>query len=204
MSKTITSNVREDRQLAILHLFQFDMYDFDNTFSETLYFTDHDIFVNYDGNEYTPLAITFDRLTEDFSMSADSINITIDNVNSQLSNTALVNEWRNNRAEIKRAVFTPPSETIGDNSYTYGYGDNLGSNTYPQLDLDSLTKDVWTLFAGIIDTFSASESTLKGTITTEFNNWSKPYPTRTYSQNEFTTVVSAMTDIVYWGRQEVP
>ena len=201
MSKTISSNVRTERKLAILHLFEFDMYDFDITFSETLYFTDHDIFVNYDGNEYTPLAITFDSLTEDFSMSADRINITIDNVNSALSNTALANEWRNNRAVISRVVFTPPSETIGEDTYTYGYGDNLDS--YPKLNLDSLTKDVWTLFSGIIDTFSASESTLKGTITTEFNNWSKPYPTRTYNQNEFTTIVGAMTDIIYWGRQEV-
>lgn len=202
MSKTISSNSRTDRQLALLHLFEFDMYNFDNTFKETLYFTDHDIFVNYNSIEYTPLAITFDRLVEDFSMAADSINVTIDNVNSALSNTALSTEWRNNRALIQRVAYTPPTESIKDETYTYGYGDNLDS--YPKLNLDSITKDVWTLFAGIIDTFSATESTLQGTITTEFNNWSKPYPTRTYSQNEFTTVVSAMTDIIYWGRQEVP
>ena len=98
-------------------------------------------------------------------------------------------------------AYTPPSEVIADETYTYGYGDNL--NGYPILELDSITKDVWTLFGGIIDTFTASESSLNGTITTEFNNWSKPYPTRTYSQNEFTTIVGAMTDIIYWGRQEV-
>lgn len=201
MSKTISSNSRTDRQLAMLHLFEFDMYNFDNTFKETLYFTDHDIFVNYNSIEYTPLAITFDRLVEDFSMAADSINVTIDNVNSALSNTALSTEWRNNRALIQRVAYTPPTESIKDETYTYGYGDNLDS--YPKLNLDSITKDVWTLFAGIIDTFSATESTLQGTITTEFNNWSKPYPTRTYNQNEFTTVVGAMTDIIYWGRQEV-
>ena len=201
--KTITNNVRSDRQLAMLHLFEFDMYDFDNVFQETLRFTDHDIFVNYDSNEYTPLAITFDRLAEDFSMTADTISVTIDNVNSALSNTALSSEWRNNRALIKRIAYTPPSETIDSETYTYGYGDNLGLNTYPILELDSITKDVWTLFGGIIDTFSASESTLNGKLTTEFNNWSKPYPTRTYNQNEFTTIVGAMTDIIYWGRQEV-
>lgn len=197
--KTITNNSRSDRQLSILHLFEFDMYNFDNTFKETLRFTDHDIFVNYDGNEYTPLAISFDRLTEDFTMSADSISITIDNVNSALSAEALASEWRNNRASIERVAYTPPSETIADETYTYGYGDNLDS--YPKLDLDTLTKDVWTLFGGIIDTFSATESALNATITTEFNNWSKPYPTRTYNQNEFTTVVGAMTDVIYWGRQ---
>lgn len=200
--KTITNNSRSDRQLAILHLFEFDMYNFDNTFKETLRFTDHDIFVNYDGNEYTPLAISFDRLTEDFTMSADSISISIDNVNSALSAEALASEWRNNRASIERVAYTPPSETIADETYTYGYGNNLDS--YPKLDLDSLTKDVWTLFGGIIDTFSASESALNATITTEFNNWSKPYPTRTYNQNEFTTVVGAMTEIIYWGRQHTP
>ncbi len=132
-------------------------------------------------------------------MSADSISITIDNVNSALSTEALASEWRNNRASIERVAYTPPSETIADETYTYGYGNNLDS--YPKLDLDSLTKDVWTLFGGIIDTFSASESALNATITTEFNNWSKPYPTRTYNQNEFTTVVGAMTDVIYWGRQ---
>lgn len=199
--KTITTNSRQDRQLALLHLFEFDMYDFDNVFQETLYFTDHDIFVNYNGTEYTPLAITFDKLTEDFSMTADTISVTIDNVNSALSNTALSTEWRNNRALIQRVAYTPPTEVIADETYTYGYGDNL--NTYPILELDSITKDVWTLFGGIIDTFSASESVLNGKLTTEFNNWSKPYPTRTYSQNEFTTIVGAMTDIIYWGRQEV-
>ena len=198
--KTITNNSRSDRQLAVLHLFEFDMYNFDNTFQETLYFTDHDVFVKYNGKEYTPLAITFDTLTEDFTMSADSITVTIDNVNSGLSAEALASEWRNNRALIERATYTPPSETIADESYTYGYGDNL--DTYPKLDLDAVTdKDVWTLFGGIIDTFSATESVLNGTITTEFNNWSKPYPTRTYNQNEFTTIVDAMTDIIYWGRQ---
>ena len=201
--KTITNNSRSDRQLAILHLFEFDMYDFNNTFQETLRFTDHDIFVDYDSNDYTPLSITFDRLTEDFTMSADSISVTIDNVNSALSNEALASEWRNNRARILRVVYQPPSENIGDEIYDYGYGDNLNGNTYPELDLDAISeKDVWTLFGGIIDTFSATESVLNATLTTEFNNWSKPYPTRTYNQNEFTTVVGAMTEIIYWGRQD--
>lgn len=201
--KTITNNSRSDRQLAILHLFEFDMYNFDNTFKETLRFTDHDIFVDYNGYDYTPLAITFDAMTEDFTMSADSINITIDNVNSALSATALSTEWRNNRAVIKRVAYTPPSETIADEVYTYGYGDNITDSGYPELDLDAISeKDVWTLFGGIIDTFSATESVLNGTITTEFNNWSKPYPTRTYNQTEFTTIVDTMTQTIYWGRQQ--
>jgi len=200
--KTITNNARNDRQLAILHLFEFDMYNLDGTFQETLRFTDHDIFVDYNSNDYTPLAITFDRLSEDFSMSADTINITIDNVNSALSNEALTSEWRNNRASITRVAYTPPSEVIADDTYTYGIGDNLTGNTYPELDLDVITdKDAWTLFGGIIDTFSASESVLNATITTEFANWSKAYPSRTYNQNEFTSIVDAINDVIYWGRQ---
>ncbi len=197
--KTITNNSRSDRQLAILHLFEFDMYNLDGTFKETLRFTDHDIFVDYNSNDYTPLAITFDRLSEDFTMSADSIGITIDNVNSALSNEALASEWRNNRALIERVIYTPASDTIADDTYPYGYGDNL--NTYPKLTLDSITKDVYTMFGGIIDTFSASEQALNATITTQFSNWSKAYPSRTYNQNEFTSIVDAINDVIYWGRQ---
>lgn len=201
--KTITNTSRGDRQLAILHLFEFDMYNLDGTFKETLRFTDHDIFVDYDGNDYTPLAITFDRLSENFTMTADSINITIDNVNSALSNEALASEWRSNRALIMRAAYTPPEETIGYEEYTYGYGNNLEGQTYPELDLDAIvSKDVWTLFGGVIDTFTASESTLTGTITTQFSNWSKAFPSRTFSQNEFTTIVDAINDTLYWGNQK--
>jgi len=199
--KTITNTARGDRQLAMLHLFEFDMYNLDNTFKETLRFTDHDIFVDYNLQDYTPLAITFDRLSEDFTMSADSINITIDNVNSALSTEALGSEWRNNRASITRIVYTPDSENIGGEEYDYGYGDNL--TTYPELDLDAIvSKDVWTLFGGVIDTFTASESILNATITTQFSNWSKAYPSRTYNQNEFTTIVNAINDTIYWGRQK--
>lgn len=201
--KTITNNARADRQMAMLHLFEFDMYNLDGTFQETLRFTDHDIFVDYNSNDYTPLAITFDRLSENFTMTADSINVTIDNVNSALSNEALASEWRNNRALIMRVAYTPPSETINSETYDYGYGDNLGLGTYPELDLDVITeKDVWTLFGGVIDTFTASESVLTGTVTTQFSNWSRAFPSRTFNQNEFTTIVDAINDTLYWGNQK--
>ena len=68
MSKSITTNVRADEQMGMIHLFEFDMYLLNGNFSETLRFTDHDVFV-FDGtNEYTPLTITFDRLVEDFTI----------------------------------------------------------------------------------------------------------------------------------------
>ncbi len=42
--KDVTNNVRQDNALSIIHLFEFDMHDFDNVFVETLRFTDHDYF----------------------------------------------------------------------------------------------------------------------------------------------------------------
>jgi len=198
MSKTITNNARNNDAIAILHLFEFDMYNLNGTFKETLRFTDHDIFVNDGGVEYTPLAITFDKLSEDGSMQSDSINVSIDNVSGALTSEAFASEWRNNRCKITRVVYTPPSDTIDAEAYEYGYGDNL--DTYPKLDISSISKDSYTLFEGIIDTFNATEQSLSATLTSLFTNWSKPYPSRTYNQNEFTSVVDAITETVYWGR----
>jgi len=200
MSKTITNNARNNDAIAILHLFEFDMYNLDGTFKETLRFTDHDIFVNDGGVEYTPLAITFDKLSEDGSMQSDSINVSIDNVSGALTSEAFASEWRNNRCKITRVVYTPPSDTIDAEAYEYGYGDNL--DTYPKLDISSISKDSYTLFEGIIDTFNATEQSLSATLTSLFTNWSKPYPSRTYNQNEFTSVVDAITETVYWGREK--
>jgi hypothetical protein len=200
MSKTITTNVRNDDAFGLLHLFEFDMYTLAGVFDSTLYFTDHDIFV-YDGtNEYTPIPITFDKLNEDFSMQSDSINVVIDNINGALTTTALAKEWRNNRCQIVRVMFTPPAQTVGSDTYEFGVADN-GTTTYPRLEISGLTKDTYTLFEGVIDTFSASSQTLNGVLTTQFTHWSKPYPARTYNQNEFTTIVDAINDVVYWGRQ---
>lgn len=198
--KSITNNVRSDDALAIVHLFEFDMYNLDNTFDETLYFTDNDIFV-FDGtNEYTPLAITFDRLNEDFTMSSDSINLSIDNINGALTTKALASEWRNNRCKITRVAYTPPDETIGADTYEFGVSDN-STTTYPRLEIASFVKDSYVLFEGVIDTFSATSQALQGTLTTQFTHWQKPYPARTYNQNEFTSIVNAIVDTVYWGRQ---
>lgn len=201
MAKTITNNVRNDEAFAMLHLFEFEMdTDFDGTIEETLYFTDHEIFV-YDGtNEYTPIQITFDRLVEDTSMKSDSINISLSNVNSELSATALAKEWRNNACKITRVLYTPPSETKDSITYDYGLTHGGASNVYPKLDISGYTQDTYILFEGIIDTFSASEQTLQGTLTTKFVHWNRPYPTRTYSQNEFTSVVDTIAESIYWGQ----
>jgi hypothetical protein len=200
MSKTITNNARNNDAIAILHLFEFDMYNLDGTFKETLRFTDHDIFVNDGGVEHTPLAITFDKLSEDGSMQSDSINLSIDNVSGALTTEALSSEWRNNKCKIERVIYTPASDVIDSETYEYGYGDNL--DTYPKLDISGLSKDQYILFEGIIDTFSATEQSLSATLTSLFTNWSKPYPSRTYNQNEFTSVVDAITETVYWGREK--
>lgn len=201
MSKTVTTNVRNDEQMGMIHLFEFDMYTLAGSFDETLRFTDHDVFV-YDGtNEYTPLSITFDRLTEDFTMATDSINVTIDNINEELSATALAKEWRNNRAKIERVLITPPSETVDSQSYDYGISEN-SSVAYPRLEISGLTKDSYVLFEGVIDTFSATTKTFTAQLTTKFTYWQKPYPTRTYSQNEFASIVDAISESIYWGRKK--
>lgn len=206
MAKTITNNVRSNDQMAMLHLFEFKMdKDFDGTAGEageTLYFTDHEIFVNDGTNEYTPLSITFDRLTEDASMQSDSINISIDNINGALSSEALASEWRNNPCKITRVVYTPPQEVIGSDTYDYGLTNGVPTTTYPVLDISSYTKDVYDLFEGIIDTFSATEQSLQGTLTTKFIHWNKPYPTRTFNQNEFQSIVDTLNDTLYWGQQK--
>lgn len=201
MSKTVTTNVRNDDQMAMLHLFEFDMYTLAGSFDETLRFTDHDVFV-YDGsNEYTPLNITFDRLSEDFTMSSDTINVAIDNINEELSALAMAKEWRNNRAKISRVLITPPSETVDGQSYDYSISEN-SSVAYPRLEIASLTKDTYVLFEGVIDTFNATTQTFTAQLTTRFTYWQKPYPSRTYSQNEFATIVDAISDVIYWGRQK--
>tara|TARA_R110002095_G_scaffold73196_1_gene62325 strand:+ start:502 stop:1113 length:612 start_codon:yes stop_codon:yes gene_type:complete len=201
MSKTVTTNVRNDDAMGMIHLFEFDMYLLNGNFSETLRFTDHDVFV-YDGsNEYTPLAISFDRLSEDFTMASDSINVTIDNVNEELSTVAMAKEWRNNRAKIIRVLITPPAESIGGVTYEFGMSEN-SSAAYPRLEIASLTKDSYVLFEGVIDTFNASTQIFTVQLTTKFTFWQKPYPTRTYNQNEFTSIVSAMSDSIFWGRQK--
>ena len=201
MSKTVTTNVRNDDAMGMIHLFEFDMYLLNGNFSETLRFTDHDVFV-YDGsNEYTPLAITFDRLNEDFTMASDTINVTIDNVNEALSTVALAKEWRNNRAKIIRVLITPPAESIGGVTYEFGMSEN-SSAAYPRLEIAGLTKDSYVLFEGVIDTFNASTQIFNVSLTTKFTFWQKPYPTRTYNQNEFTSIVASMSDSIFWGRQK--
>jgi len=201
MSKTVTTNVRNDEQMGMIHLFEFDMYTLAGSFDETLRFTDHDVFV-YDGtNEYTPLSITFDRLTEDFTMASDTINVTIDNINEELTATALAKEWRNNRAKIERVLITPPSETVDSQSYDYGISEN-SSVAYPRLEISGLTKDSYVLFEGVIDTFSATTKTFTAQLTTKFTFWQSPYPTRTFNQNEFTSIVDAISEVIYWGHQK--
>jgi hypothetical protein len=199
--KVITNNVRNDDAIAIVHLFEFDMYNFDNTFDETLRFTDSEIFITSAGNEYTPLSITFDRLNEDFSMATDSISLAIDNINGALTTKALASEWRNNNCRIVRVVYTPKSSTISGDEYEYGIADS-GSETYPNMnfDTDGITFDAYVLFQGVIDTFSATSQALQGTLTTQFTHWAKPFPPRTYSQDEFTSIIDAMTEDLYWGR----
>ena len=82
-------------------------------------------------------------------MQTNNITVTIDNVNLALSQAALGYEWRKNQADIHRVMFVPNSETISGDVYDFGYGDNLGTGTYPELILaDTTLKDIYTLFSG--------------------------------------------------------
>lgn len=201
MSKTITTNARNAEAIALLHLFTFEMRNHDGTFKEWLRFTDHDLFVQYGGNEYIPMNVSFDRLAEDFTLSSDSVNITVDNVNGEIVDNAIASEWRNNVARIERVIYIPEAQTFGADTYENGVVAGMASG-YPELDLATVTKkDVYTLFEGAIDTFSATAQSLSGTLTTQFAHWNKPVPERTFSQTEFTTIIEAITAELYWGRQ---
>lgn len=169
-----------------------------------LYLTDHDIFVSYGGNTYTPVSISFDKLTEDISTQTNSVSLTMDNITSELSSKAFNYEWRGNATSITRVVYTPPSETpIDNNTYEFGYGDNLETlegEIYPLINIDTYTKDVYSLFNGYINTFSATEQSLNATLSTKFIYWQRPFPTRTYDQKDFSGIIDVMTREAYWGR----
>lgn len=199
--KTITTNARGGNAVSILHLFTFELDNLDGTDNETLYFTDHDIFVKDGTTMYTPLSISFDKLSEDISMQSDSVSVTLDNINAALSEAALNYEWRKNQATVTRVIFTPNSETIDGDVYDFGYGDNL--DTFPQLILQDIdSRDTYSLFSGYIESFSATQQSLTGKISTKFVHWSNPYPKRTFNQKEFTEVIDAISNTVYWGRTE--
>jgi hypothetical protein len=166
-------------------------------------FDDWATYGKYFKKHYTPLSITFDRLTEDLTMSSSSINISIDNINGDLSAEALASEWRGNKSKITRVIYTPNAETIDSEVYDYGLtgGDDL--EDYPKMDISaaSFVEDTYTLFDGVIDTFKATEQSLEATISTQFIHWSKPFPVETYNQNAFKNVIAAITETVYWGRK---
>ena len=201
MAKQITTNARNEEAISLMHLFTFEMRNHDGTFAEWLRFTDHDVFVNYDGNEYVPMSISFDRLTEDFSLSSDSISIQLDNVNGEVVDKAVSYEWRNNVARIERVIYIPEQQTYSGDDYSVGVVPDMSSG-YPEIDLGAITnKDVYILFDGAIDTFSATTQSLGGTLTTQFAHWNSPVPKRLFSQNEFTSIIDAMTEELYWGRE---
>lgn len=196
--RSLTNDVISKNAVAILHLFELDINELDGTFKETVLFTDHDIYVIKDGKEYTPLSITFDKLTEDITLTASTVTIQVDNVNKELSTLALDYEWRRNRVLIERVVYTPPTEIVNGDEYKYGIGDNLDG--YPKLKLDDIIeKTTYSLFTGVVDVFSASESAISITASTQFASWGKTFPTRTYNQNEYASVVDAIKNLIYWG-----
>ncbi len=170
---------------------------------ETIYITDHDIFVNYNGNEYIPMNITFDKAREDIDLQANVVNISVENLSSYISNKISGFEWRNNQVKLDRVIYTPQSYTLDDTTYQYGIGDSLqGSDVYPTLNLTNtnIDKDIIPLFYGIITQYSFTQQSMSITLANEFQNWNKPLLPRTFNQSEFNSIISTMLDTVYWGR----
>ena len=197
MAKTfITDNSKRNNDaINIIHLFEFNMRNLsDGSLADTLYFTDADLFVDDGVNEYIPLAVSFDGIKEDFSVAPDTISITLDNLNlGQADNpikNALQYEWRNNVAKIHRIIYDP---TVSNTTAT------IEGVSVPALDLNAITHDKILLFDGVIDTFSANMNSLTGTLTNDLVRWNKAFPSRTYNQSEFQSIVDTMTSQVIWG-----
>jgi len=200
--KSISSNVRTS-DCGILHLFEFNVRDIQTgEISEILRLTDHDIFVTFNGQEYTPVSVTFDQLTEDISNSANTINVSIENITNELSSIALQNEWRNNAAKIIRVMYQPPATTLDGEVYDYGISGNEAASMYPELDLTSVLLDSYNLFDGVINNMVVTSQAVSVGLTNLFVHWSKAVPERTYTQNDFTSIIEAIVDEIYWGRLE--
>lgn len=194
MSKSGVGSIVTNKAISHTHLIEIDAD------GGTIYLTDNDVFVLYGTNEYTPVQISFDVIKEDYSLSADGTNISIGNINHTISSEILSSELRNRAVRIYRAVYTQASQTISSTTYEFGlFSFDAG---YPQLNLDGATystKSVILLFSGIIDRVSANETSASLNCTSDFIRWNKPYPSRTYSQTDFDTIIQSMTGEIRWG-----
>lgn len=98
----------------ILYLFEFEIKSLDGLTTETLRFTDNDLFIKIDNETYTPISISFDEIKEDFTLQADQVTILVDNIDGELTSEALTKEWRNNNGRIYRVIYNElPQEDIG-------------------------------------------------------------------------------------------
>lgn len=194
MSKSGVGSIVTNKAISHAHLIEID------DGSNFIYLTDNDVFVLYGTHEYTPVQISFDAIKEDYSLSADGTNIAIGNINKTISAEILANEMRNRNVRIYRAVYAQAAQTISSTTYEFGlFSFDAG---YPQLNLDGAsysTKSVILLFSGIIDRVTANETSASLNCTSDFIKWNKPYPSRTYSQTDFTTVIQSMTSEIRWG-----
>jgi len=89
----------------ILHLFEFTLADAKNKNPEIIRFTDNDVFITIDGNEYVPTKISFDRIREDFTLEADKVNILLDGIGQDLSEEIITSQWRNKLGKIFRVTY---------------------------------------------------------------------------------------------------
>jgi len=209
----------------ILHLFEFEFKSLDGLETEILYFTDNDLFVIIDETTYTPISISFDEVKEDFTLQADKVNITLDNLGHEITSQVLTKEWRNNVGNIYRIVYNElpqptqqelddalfptttlfPSETLFPKELQNGYETGIFSfdDGYPSINFDQegylnrFNKDL--LFVGLQDSFTIGGGALSGELTSILSVWDTPYPAQTFDQGQHKNIIGAMTTKLDWG-----
>jgi hypothetical protein len=108
----------EKEYFAFCHLFQIG-------FSATLYYTDADIDVYYDGHWWNSTGIAFDAVKLSTSPKVDSISFDIDNVNQALSAIILSEEVRGKECTIWQAALDKNMSVIGVSKIFVGYLDGI-------------------------------------------------------------------------------
>lgn len=207
-----------------IFLFEFEFKSLDGLTTEIARFTDNDLFVIIDGETYTPVTVNFDEIIEDFTLQADQVNITIDNIGEDITNDALTKEWRNNNGKIFRIAYDElpqatqaeldasvipandlfPSNTLFPKALTESFENGIFSfdEGYPSINFDKseylnrFNKDL--IFDGLMDDFNGGGGNATITLTSVLAVWDSPDPAETFDQGKYKDMISAMTQILDW------
>lgn len=199
------SGIYAQDDIHIFHTFEFELRNLDGSLAETLRLTDLEAFFEWDKKDYTPVSITFSEVKETFTLQSETVNVDIDNIGNALSDKAFQYEWRLNKAKIQRFFATSdcfPNSVDGVN-YDYGVMPRpIGTNDIYMYDIQSSDHyDVYTVFLGYIDSFTATDERISATLKTGVTNLGKQIPERSYDQSIYTKLIDAMTTELKWGSQ---